>query len=185
MKKVPQVLPAPALLLPAQQWSGAQGAIARLELCCVDFPVGLGRETLMAARLRLMNSSRRPFHTTLAAALTPEGAIHALAFDRHAFLIEGAPVLVADTPSRGAILAESPFAPRPLTPQDHAHVESVRGECRGEMLFDLALLPGQSQTLGFICPVRFSTGTEPDLDFYRTLSVDDLFTKAEKAAAAR
>ena len=177
--------PAPGLLSPVQAWSNEHGTFARLEICGVDHTIGIGKERLAAARLRITNPSDQFFHTTLAVVLVPAGAIHTLSFERHAFFMEGKPVLVADTPSRGAILAESPFAPRPLTPQDQAHVESAKGECRGEMIFDLALAPGQTQTLAFICPVRLPGGKEPDLDFYRGLSVDELFAQAQKDAAAR
>ena len=168
-----------------QAWSNEHGTFARLEICGVDHASGIDKERLVAARLHLTNPADQLFHTTLSVVLSPAGAIHALSFERHAFFVEGKPVLVADTPSRGAILAESPFAPRPLTPQDQAHVESTKGECRGEMMYDLALAPGQTQTLAFICPVRLPGGKEPDLDFYRGLSVDELFAQAAKEAAAR
>jgi len=172
-------------LVPEGQWSGASGAKAQVELCCLKQQVGLSEIILAVARIRLNNPTDHPFNTTLAVAIGPEGAIHALAFEKHAFFREGRPVLVADTPSRGAILAESPFASRPLTPQDQAHVESVKGECRGEMFYDLVLAPGRTQTLGFICPLLLPSGVEPNLDFYRGLSVDDLFAQAQKAAASR
>jgi len=181
----PRVLAGPGQLSPANEWSSAQGATARLELCLVKRQRILGEELLAAARVRFTNPSARPFTATLAVSLAPGGAVYALAFERHAFFIEGQPVLVADTPSRGAILADAPFAPRPLTPQDQAHVESVKGECRGEMLFDLTLAPGQTQTLGFICPLQSANGSDLGLDFYRTLSVEELFTEAAKQAAPR
>ena len=141
--------------------------------------------TLAAARLWVSNPTSRPFQTTLAVVIAPQIAIPALTFDRHSFRIEGRVVLVADTPSRGAILADSPFAPRPLAPQNQAHVESAKGECRGEMIFDLTLQPGQTQTLGFLCPVKLPDGKEPDLDFYRAFSVEELFAEAEKDKAGR
>ncbi|MEI9895473.1 MAG: hypothetical protein WDN28_16680 [Chthoniobacter sp.] len=144
-----------------------------------------GDAVLAVARLRVTNPTGQIFKTSLAVAIAPEGAIHALAFEKHAFFIEGRPVFIADTPSRGAILAESPFAARPLTPQDQAHVESAKGECRGEMLFDLVLAPGQTQFLGFICPLRLAKGSEFQPEFYRTLSFDKLFTEAEKQAAEK
>jgi hypothetical protein len=184
-KQGPHGMSAPGLIAPAVEWSSAHGAAAQLEMGCVKKQAGLGDVTLALARLRLTNPTDRPFKTTLAVAIAPQSAIHALAFDRHAFFVEGRPVLVAETPSRGAILADSPFASRPLTPQDRAHVESAKGECRGEMLYDLTLMPGQTQTLGFICPVPLPKATELDLDFYRTLSVDDLFEQARKDAAGR
>jgi hypothetical protein len=183
--KNPRELAAPGTASPACEWSSAHGATARLEMCCLKQPMGLDDATLAVARLLLINPTDRPFKTTLAVAVSPQGAIHALAFEKHAFFIDGRAVLVADTPSRGAVLAASPFEPRPLTPQDQAHVESAKGECRGEMLYDLVLMPGQTQTLGFICPVRLPGGKEPDLDFFRGLPVEDLFTTAKKDAAAR
>jgi hypothetical protein len=183
--KKPVEISAPGLASPTGEWSSAGGATAQLEICCVRHSVGLDDGTLAVARLRLTNPTARPFKTTLAVAIAPQGEIHALAFEKHAFFMEGRPVLVADTPSRGAILADSPFASRPLTPQDTAHVESVKGDCRGEMLYDLALAPGQTQTLGFICPVLRPNGAGPGLDFFRALSVEELFTQAQKDAVAR
>jgi hypothetical protein len=146
--------------------------------------MGLNDITLGVARLRLTNSSDIPMHTTLSVRIVPRGDLHALSFEKHAFLSEGRLILISDTPSRGAILAESPFAPRPLSPQDLAHVESAKGECRGEMLFDLTLVPGQTQALGFIVPVRLPKGSEPSLDFYRELTIDQLFTEAQKQNGA-
>jgi len=182
--KAPAALVAPAVATPAMEWSGPKGVEARLEVCCLRWPIGLGEGALAAAHLRLTNSTDALVHTTLSVRIAPRGEIHALAFERHAFLIAGRPVLISDTPSRGAILADSPFAPRPLTPEDRAHVESVKGECRGEMLFDLTLPPGQTQTLGFISPVQLPQGSEPDLDFYRELSVEKLFHEARKQREA-
>lgn len=162
------------------EWSGSNGIGAHLDVCCVKWPLGLSDGALAAARLRVTNPSAVIVHTTLSVRIAPHGEIHALAFEKHAFLIEGRPILVSDTPSRGAILADSPFASRPLIPKDRAHVESAKGECRGEMLFDLTLPPGQTQTLGFISPVQLPQGSEPDLNFYRELSVDKLFAEAQK-----
>jgi hypothetical protein len=179
----PLVMIPPGSALPANEWSSTQGGAARLDLCCVKYPIGLSDVTLGAACLRVVNPTDHPFKTTLAVAIAPQGAIYALAFDRHAFFIEGRPILVADTPSRGAILADAPFTARPLTPQDEVHVESAKGQCRGEMLFDLTLKPGQTLTLGFLCPVHLPGGKEPDLDFYRALSVEDLLARAKKDAA--
>ncbi len=169
----------------ASEWSGPNGVIAHLEVCCVKWPLGLSDGMLAGARLRLTNPTANPVHTTLSARIVPQGKILALAFERHAFLVEGRPILVSDTPSRGAILADSPFSSRPLIPQDRAHVESAKGECRGEMLFDLTLPPGQTQTLGFISPVQLPPASEPDLDFYRELSVDKLFAEAQKPEAEK
>lgn len=169
------------------EWSDGQGARARLEICCVKHPFGLASEagTLAAARLLVANPAGRPWATSLSVEIAPEGAIYALAIDRHAFFIEGRPVLVADSPSRGAILADAPFAVRPLAPQQRAHVESAKGECRGEMIFDLALPPGQTLTLGFLSPVHLPKGEGPDLDSCRAISVEDLFAQAEKEAARK
>jgi len=176
----PHVLTSPGIASPAAEWTGSKGTDARLELSCVKWPNGLNDLTLGVARLRLTNSADIPMHTTLSVRIVPRGELHALSFEKHAFLSEGRLILISDTPSRGAILAESPFAPRPLSPQDSAHVESAKGECRGEMLFDLTVAPGQTQTLGFIVPLRLPKGAEPALDFYRALAVEDLFTEAQK-----
>jgi hypothetical protein len=165
---------------PAGEWSAAHGGSARLDLCCAKCPLGLSDVLVGAARLRLTNPTEHACKFTLAVSIAPESAIYALAFDRHAFFIEGRLILVADAPARGAILADSPFAERSLTPQGQAHVESAKGQCRGEMIFDLLLQPGETQTLGFLCPVKLPEGREPGLDFYRDLSIDDLFTADKK-----
>jgi hypothetical protein len=178
--KTARALGVPGAAIPATTWSSAQGAAAQLDLCCLRHAMGLSDVTLAVARLRLSNPTDHPFRTSLAVAIAPRGELRALAFEKHAFFIEGRAVLVADTPSRGAILADAPFASRPLTPQNEAHVESVKGECRGQMLFDLTLAPGQTQTLGFLCPVRLPQDADPKLDFYRALSVEELFTEAQK-----
>jgi hypothetical protein len=155
--------------------------LARLDLCLVSRPLGLKEVTFLAARVRLTNATDRPLTTALALALVPaEREVRALAFERHAFFLEGQPVLVADTPSRGAILAESALAPRPLTPQDTAHVTSLVGQCRGEMLYDVALAPGQTQTLGWLCP----SGAAVDLEYCRALAIEELFAESAKAASA-
>jgi len=176
-------VPAPAESVLA--WSNAEGAAARLEVCCVQHSMGLSDATLAAAHLRITNPTDHPFKTSVAVTIAPSGSIHALAFEQHAFLIEGHVVLVSDTPSRGAILAESPFAPRPLTRTGRRACRIGERRMPREMLFDLALAPGQTQVLGFVCPVRLSKGTEPKIDFYRTLSVEELFAQAEKEGAGK
>ncbi len=179
-------LPAPRVIREASRWKAAEGATARLDLCCLKWPTGPREITLAVARLQLSNPTAKPFQTTLSVAIAPRGnGLRNLAFERHAISSEGNLILVADTPSRGAILAESPFASRPLSPQDSAHVESPKGECRGEVIYDLALPPGQTQTMGFIAPVRLPKGTEPALDFYRELTVDHLFAEAQKQSEAK
>jgi hypothetical protein len=167
-------------ILRARAWTNGQGVTASVDLCLVNHQAVLSEEVLAAARLRLTNTSAKPCAITLAVTLAPEKAIHALAFEKHAFSSAGRTVLVADTPSRGAILADSPFASRTLAPQERAHVESVQGECRGEMIYDLMLAPGQTQTLGFICPLGQFSGSDPGPDFYRALAVEALFAEAEK-----
>jgi hypothetical protein len=169
------------------EWSDGHGVRARLEICLVKRSVGLSTEdvTLVAARLLVANPTGHPWSTSLSVEIAPDNAIYALAVDRHAFFIEGRPVLVADSPSRGAILADAPFAVRPLTPQERAHVESAKGECRGEMIYDVALNAGQTLRLGFVSPVHVPKGEEPDLDYYRAFSVEDLFAQAERDAARK
>lgn len=175
-----RTLKQPGVLAPAAEWRTAAGVTVRLDLCIVPRAVGLGEVMLLAARLRLTNPTERPQSTSVVVALLPEREVWALAFERHAFFVEGQPVLVADAPSRGAILAESPLAPRPLAPQATAHVVSAAGQCRGEMFFDVALAAGQAQTLGWLCP----SGASVSLDFCRALVVEELFAQAAKEASA-
>jgi hypothetical protein len=126
--------------------------------------------------LRLTNSTVDPQTTAIALAVTPVGEIQSLTFERHAFFVEDRPLLVANIPSRGAILAESALAPRAMAPQETAQIVSANGTCRGEMLFDFTLAPGETQTLGWMCPLE----TAADLEFCRALVIDDLFAEAEK-----
>ena len=51
------------------------------------------------------------------------------------------------------------------------------------MLYDLTFAPGQTQTLGFICPLPAAHESDAGLDFYRALSVEDLFAEAQKQCA--
>jgi hypothetical protein len=177
-----RVVKLPGVLTPAAQWRTATGLTVRLDLCLVQRPLGLGEVTLVGARVQLTNPTDRPQMTALAVQLTPERAVSALAFERHAFSIEGQPVLVADALSRGAILAASALAARPLTPQDIAYITSIDGQCRGEMLFDVTLAPGQTQTFGWLCPA----GPAVDLEYCRALVIEELFAQAaEEATAAR
>jgi hypothetical protein len=172
---------------PGMEWSDGHGARARLEICSVKQELGLGTETmtLAAARLVVFNSADHPWASSLSVEIAPDNAIYALAVDRHAFFVEGRPVLVADTPSRGAILADAPFAVRPLAPQQQGHVESARGQCRGEMIYDLSLNQGQTQTLGFLVPVHVPKDKDLDLDFYRAISVEEIFEQAKKEAGRK
>lgn len=175
-----RVLTQPGLLAPAAEWRTAAGVAVQLDLCRVQRPVGLSEIRFVAARLRLTNPTAHPQSTGLAVALLPAGELRSLAFDRHAFFLEDRPLLVADTPSSGAILAESPLAPRPLTPQATAHVASATGECRGEMLYDFALAPGQTRMLGWLCPLDGALS----LEACRALLIDEIFAQAEKETTA-
>jgi hypothetical protein len=182
----PGGLSAPGIWQSPSNWEDSPAVTGRWECCCVKRPWGLRDVTVAAARLSLTNAGSAPYSTSLSVIVAPDGALPALAFDRQAFFIEGRPILVATAPSRGAILAESPFAERSMTPQNAAHVESAKGECRGEMLYDLTVPPGQTQTLGFLCPVLLpEAGEVPDLDFYRGLPVDDVFEQAKKEATGQ
>ncbi len=204
------------LLIPWCNIPGGDAITGTVEICAVKRPALAGDACMVAARVRLENPTDHVASTSLSVNVTPEGpagaAIHAIAFSQQAFFMEGRAVLVADTPSKGAILAGSPFAARPLAPSQDCHVESADGDCRGEMIFDVQLLPGQSAVLGFLCPVlpgRRAVGhlwdgkspwaqldladpisgeggvlqPDPGLDACRALRVDDLF--AESAAEWR
>jgi hypothetical protein len=193
--------------------AGAGGVTARVELCQVKKATLLGDGQMVVARVRLTNMTKARANAALSVNITPDGPaggpIRSLAFSRHAFSIDGHTVLVADTPSKGAILAAAPLASRPLTPEQDAHVESANGDSRGEMLYDITIEPGQTATLGFFCPVlpgRHAVGhrwdgvskwaqmdladpisgdggalqPEFEVDALRDLKVDDLFEQAEK-----
>ena len=173
-----------------------RGAILlRTEVCEVKRVTPRGDGFIVAARARLTNTSDKDISTTLIVSIMPEGPaggpIHSLVFARHAFAIEGHPVLIAQSPSRGATLASGALEPRPFAPQADAAVQSATGGCRGAMLFDVALPAEGSVTLGFLCPVlagrRAGEGgavqPDPGLEFYRGLNVDELFAEAEAAVA--
>ena len=163
------------------EWKVAADCTARLEMIRVRRPAGIFATELLAVRLTIANRSTDPQTVPVVLRLAPSSpTLRDLAFERHAFFVEGQPILVADTPSRGALLAESAFASRPLTPQNAAHVTSTAGECRGELFFDLRLAPGQSQTLGFLAPSPLATSpaVEVSLDFLRSLRIDEFFPAA-------
>lgn len=166
------------------EWAVATDCSARLETIRVRRPVGIYDAELLAVRLTITNRAAEsravPVVLRLAAASLAAPTLRALAFERHAFFVEGQPILVADTPARGAILAESAFAARPLSPQNAAHVTSAAGECRGEMFLDLTLAPGQTQTVGFFAPSPSADAPEVavTLEFLRSLRIDEFFPAA-------
>ena len=171
--------------------------LLRTEVCGVKRATLQGDAFVLAARARLTNTSGEAVSTTLSVSIAPEGPaggpIHALAFARHAFSIEGHPVLIAQSASTGAILASGAFEPRPFLPQAEAAVTSEAGECRGEMLFDVKVPAKGSVTLGFLCPVLAGRiageggplQPDPGLEFYRGLNVDDIFAEAEGPAGGK
>lgn len=180
-------------------WSeeGRGATLLRTEVCEVKRATPRGDCFIVAARARLTNTSDKDISTTLTVSISPEGPaggpIHSLAFAQHAFSIEGHPVLIAQSPSRGATLASGALEARPFVPQQDAAVQSAEGTCRGEMFFDVTVQAKGSVTLGFLCPVlpgrRASEGgaLQPDagLDFYRGLNVDDIFAEAEASGRAK
>jgi len=173
----------------SSEFAVARDCSARLETIQVRRPVGIYDAELLAMRLTIANRSSEsrtvPVVLRLAPASLAAPTLRALAFERHAFFVEGQPILVADNPARGAILAESAFASRPLTPQNAAHLTSATGECRGELFFDLALAPGQSQTLGFFAPGPSAASPEGvvTLEFLRSLRIDELFPATGQGSA--
>jgi len=200
------------LLIPWCRIPGGAAITGTVEICAVKRTALLGDGCMVAARVLLENTSDATATTSLSVFVTPDGpagaAIPALAFSRQAFFMQDHAVLVADTPSDGAILAASPFEARPLTPAQDGHVESANGECRGEMVYNIALPPHETKVLGFLCPVlpgRRAVGHiwdgkspwaqldladpisgeggvwqfAPGIEVCRALSVADLFTEAE------
>jgi hypothetical protein len=201
------------LLIPWCRIPGGGAIIGKVEICAVKRPGFLADSHIVAARVRLENTTDQVAATSLSVNITPEGPaggpLHALSFSQQAFFTEDRAILVADTPSRGAILGESAFAPRALAPSQDTHVVSAKGDCRGEMIFDITIQAKQSTTLGFICPVlpgRRAVGhvwdgkspwaqldladpisgeggllqPELGLSFCRDMRVDDLFEECEK-----
>ncbi len=168
------------------EWPVDATCDARLEMLRTRRPAGRREIELLAVRVRLTNRSGQPrlvpLIVTIAPASATAPALRSLAFERHAFSVEGEPVLVAQTPARGAILAESAFAPRPLAWRAEGFVQSAAGECRGELGFDLELAPGATRALAFLCPSprADSPPAEVTLDFLRGVDVDELFATAEK-----
>lgn len=166
----------------SEQWQVAMDCVARLEVVRVRRPVGISDAEILALRLTLTNRSGEmrtvPVIVSLAPSSLTAPGLRALAFERQAFSVKGQLVLAADTPSWGAILAESAFAPRPLTPQEVAHVTSTEGECRGEMVFDLRLAAGQSQVIALLAPAPLATSPDVPvgLEFLRKMRVDEFFS---------
>jgi hypothetical protein len=203
-------------LIPWTQWQ-AGGAPVRTEVCEVKRASPTGDVFIVGARVRVTNPAQRPAKLALYVALRPLGAagwdVNRLGFKERGDVlsVEGLPALIAEEPPTGcgAVASDSigEWALQGGLPPER-EVVSAGGDASGAMRFELRLQPGESRTIGLICPVlpgrrvlghqwdgksawaQFdearpnpTTGgllqPNPGLEYYRQLKVEALFAEAE------
>ena len=202
-------------LIPWSRWRAGHIEV-KSEVCQVKRPSPAGEVFVVGARVFLTNRAASEQKVSLYVALRPlgpaGGPVRALAVaaSRDALLVDGHPALVSSrVPSAAGAVATDTVgllaADGKMPTQEQA--ESASGDCSGALRFDLDLKPGETQTLGFVCPVlpgRRAVGhqwdgvsqwaqldlakpnpteggtlqPDPGLAYYRALSADTLFDGA-------
>ena len=202
-------------LIPWSRWQAGQVSV-ETEVCQVERVGPDGPLQVVAARAHLGNRGESAAAVALYIALRPLGAAGgpvkelALSDTLDALLVDGHPALVAEAAASGAGVAAKDeigqLASAGRLPKDQT-AQSSSGDCSGALRFDLELGPGQTKTLGFLCPVlpgRRAVGhdwdgtsqwaqldlakpnppeggvlqPDPGLDFYRNLDADAIFEQA-------
>ncbi|MBE3071137.1 MAG: hypothetical protein IMZ66_12960, partial [Planctomycetes bacterium] len=202
-------------LIPWSEWKAGDVTV-RTEVCEVRRPSPAGEVFVVAARVRLTNTGAAERKVSLYAALRPLGAAGgpvrqlAVAPEGDALLAGGRAALVAcEKPTAAGVAATDTVGEAAMAgamPPEQA-ATSDAGDCSGALRFDLALAPGETRTLGLVCPVlpgRRAAGhqwdgtsewaqfdlakpdppeggtlqPDPGLDYYRGLEADALFDEA-------
>jgi hypothetical protein len=202
-------------LIPWSAWDAGQIAV-KTGVCEVRRNSAGGEIFVVGARAHLTNEGSDSRNVSLYVALRPLGPagwpVKELAVGTlgGALLVEGHPAIVAkEKPSAGGVLPTDTIGELALAgkmPQQKS-AASEGGSCSGALRFDLTIPPGETKTLGFVCPVlpgRRAVGhkwdrvnpwfqfdlakpnpteggflqPDPGLDYYRELSVDQLFNEA-------
>ncbi|HUU93909.1 MAG TPA: hypothetical protein VM238_22170 [Phycisphaerae bacterium] len=209
-------LPPTGHLIPWSRWTAA-GLAVKTEVCEVRRTSSAGDVFVVAARTHLTNPGTAERKVSLYVALRPLGAAGgpvkklAVSNEGDALLADGRPALVAGAkPSGAGVLSTDTIGDLAMegkTPTDTT-AASDAGDCSGALQFEVTVPPGETQTLGFICPVlpgRRAVGHEwdgvskwaqfdlakpnpaeggvlqpdPGLNYYRALKADTLFQEAE------
>ena len=202
-------------LIPWSLWSNGIMSV-RSELCQVERDSPAGKVQVVAARVVVANTLDKVQSLSLYAAVRPIGptggninhiAVHRA---RGVLLVEGRPALVADQqPSAAGVSARDEVGELAVGGKVPEAQEATGGrDGSGCLRFDLAVPPGETRAVSFICPVlpgRRAVGhqwdaknpwaqlddaalnpaeggllqPDPGVDYYRSLKTDDLFTAAE------
>lgn len=202
-------------LIPWSQWSVGNLAV-RTEVCQIERESPAGIVQVVGARARMSNSGSKPLEFNLFVALRPSGPAGGPVNDltvgstRDALLVDEHLALVAEMIPDAVGLSDKDnvgeLAAQRKAPSNEES-ESAAGNCSGAMRFDLTIEPGQTKTLGFVCPVlagRRAVGhdwdgtsnwaqldlaepnppeggvlqPDPGVEYYRGLEVDDIFEGA-------
>lgn len=202
-------------LIPWSQWQTGTIRI-RSEVCQVRLETPKGPGHVVAARVFLTHTAEAQRQVRLYAALRglgPAGwAVKQLAVsdEGDALLVDGsAALLSAAGPATGGAAETDTIGELATAGKmpDGRAASSQKGDCSGALRLDVAVPPGKTRMLGFLCPVlpgRRAVGhdwdgksswaqfdlakpnppeggvlqPDPGLDFYRKLDVDKLFDQA-------
>ena len=202
-------------LIPWSNWSAGPVHV-RTEVCQVQRSTPSGDNHVVGARATLSNPTDRDVSVSLYVALRPIGPagfhVKRLSVDdnRDALLVDGHAAIVANrTPSVAGVSPVDSIgaqAKRGNVP-DQQKAVSADGACSGAMRFDLAIPPGESETVGLVCPVHAGQRAvrhkwvpwaknfvdeavpksnapgidQPNLglEYYRSVQVEDLFKESQ------
>jgi len=202
-------------LIPWSEWSVGNVTL-KTEVCQVERESPVGIVQIVGARAHVTNLGQEPVPIVLYMALRPLGAAGgrvkelAVSGAGDALLVDGHPASIADaTPAAAGVTADDCIGEMASTGETpaNAKAKSVAGNCSGALRFDLRLSPGETRTLGFLCPVlagRRAVGhdwdgasdwaqldlaepnppeggmpqPDPGLDYYRGLKVAAVFEQA-------
>ncbi|MDP2898986.1 MAG: hypothetical protein Q8Q12_20805 [bacterium] len=149
------------LLIPWSRWL-AEDITVRTEVCHVVRESPAGRVHVVGARAFLTNTSDQRRQVLLYVALRPLGPagwnVKELSVTPEAdgLLVDGHPALVAEErPTAAGVLgtdAIRDFALRGEMPEGKS-ATSEKGDCSGALCSDLVLSPGETSSVGVICPV--------------------------------
>lgn len=201
-------------LIPWSEWHAGQAIRVRTEVCHARRPMPGGQAHIVGARVTLTNDGQEQRPLSLYATLRPlgpaGGAVYNLSVDNGALLAQGRAALIPNVPpSAAGVLGTDSIGALLRTGEmpDGQNASSPTGDCSGALRFDLWLAPGETKTLGFVCPVlpgRRVTGhqwdgksewaqideaplfptaggalqPDPGPAYYQALSADTLFAQA-------
>jgi len=210
-------LPETGYLIPWSQWFAGKLTV-RTEGCQIERESPAGVVQVVGARAKVTNTGSKPLSFSLFVALRPLGPAGGpvreltVGSSRDVLVVDGHAVLVAETTPDDVGVSEEDnvgeLAVQGRVPTNKES-ESAAGNCSGAMRFDVRIEPGQTKTLGFICPVlagRRAVGhdwdgtsgwaqldlaepnppdggvlqPDPGVEYYRGLKADDIFDEAHR-----